>query len=124
MSIWTIIFAVVAIYCLIAAVICFYKGFDNDKIRNIGIVLFSLFFVFLMIAICFNTNRCDFCNARVCTAFCTQCGTKNENYVEPTKENRTGLMCPVCKVEFHTPYCGDCGSEIVFVEVVDTISGG
>ena len=70
------------------------------------------------------TNRCDNCHRVVNTAFCSACGTQNESYVEHIIENRTGLMCPVCETEWHTPYCGDCGSEIVLIEPVDAVSGG
>ena len=116
MSIWTILFAVVAIYCLVAAIICIFGGCNKEKIRNIGIVLFLLFFVFLIVALGFSADRCDICNYRVNTKFCVQCGAQNEKYVEPVIENKTGLVCPVCEVECLTPYCGDCGSVIVFVE--------
>lgn len=77
----------------------------------------------LVLSFCF-ANRCSNCNHVVNTAFCAMCGTQNEKYVEPVIENKTGLMCPVCEVECHTPYCGDCGSEIVFMENVDAVSGG
>lgn len=84
----------------------------------VGICLLALVFAFCL------TTRCDNCNNIVNTAFCTKCGLKNDEYIEPVVENVSGLICPVCNVECLNNYCGGCGSEIVFVDNVDAVSGG
>lgn len=90
----------------------------------IAAICLVCFISFTMIAAVSLSDRCDNCDRVVGTAYCTYCGTKNNSYIEHAVENNTGLICPICDVECHTPFCGDCGSEIVFVEVVDAVSGG
>jgi hypothetical protein len=88
----------------------------NMEIENIasGIMVFIVVTT-LIVSFCF-TPKCSHCGSFVNTAFCTKCGSSNEKYKEPVVENVTGLTCPICNVECHTRYCGDCGSEIVFVD--------
>lgn len=96
----------------------FFLNLEMDEIAG-GILLFIVATT-LIVAFCFSP-KCVNCGSFVNTAFCTRCGVANENYKEPVAENVSGLTCPICKVECHTNYCGDCGSEIVFV---DTNTGG
>ena len=117
MDVYSIIFIAIAICCLLAGVVCLFKCHNNNKLCTAGYVLLIVFLYSAVSAFCFaNINRCTECKSVVRTAFCSQCGLQNENYMEPVQENHSGLMCPVCKIERHTPYCGDCGSEIIFVE--------
>lgn len=81
----------------------------------VGIMVF-LVATTLIISFCL-APKCSNCGSFVNTAFCTTCGSANANYKEPVVKNTTGLTCPICNVECHTPYCGDCGSEVVFVDV-------
>ena len=99
------------------------KSFNVSPEKIAFAMMAGICLLALIVSFCF-TNRCVNCHHAVNTAFCSMCGTQNEKFVELVIENKTGLMCPVCEIERHTPFCGDCGSERVFVEPVDAVSGG
>jgi hypothetical protein len=86
---------------------------DMEPERIVGIILTCVITIFFIVLFCI-IPKCS-CGSFINTAFCTTCGLKNEKYKEPVVENHTGLACPVCGVERHTNYCGDCGSEVVFI---------
>ena len=70
------------------------------------------------------TPKCSNCGNFIQTAYCVTCGQVNENYREAVMVNKSGLICPNCKVECITNYCGHCGAEPIFIEEVDAVTGG
>ena len=124
MSLATKISAIITVGCLIASATCAIKHCLNDKngvnskmpLFNMTIIFFMAFFYCLIATLYFNMNKCVECNMPVNTAYCVQCGTENDKYVEFVEEIRTGLMCPICEDELTTLHCGSCGAEAVLVE--------
>ena len=118
MDVYAIVFTIIAVCCLVFAVVFLFKYHSNNKLCATGYGLLVGFLYCAVMAFCFaNTNRCVECRSVVNTVFCTQCGNRNDDYIEPVEKIETGLICPTCKVECHTPYCGQCGSEIMFIEI-------
>lgn len=109
----------------VASAVCMYKHYDDEwkfvkrkvSLEVVGWVLFAMFIVSIFGTAYVSSDKCANCNAMINTAFCTQCGNRNNNYVEPVEKNETGLMCPTCEVECVTPFCGKCGSQIVVVDI-------
>ena len=134
MNIVSIIFGAAAILALILLIVvtcsdlCIRQEDDNSKKNKLrkfvefmnpeafGALCLVLFISFSVIAVYTNLDKCNNCNRVVQSAYCVNCGEKNEGYTEKTPVLSGKNICPECKTPCETPYCGDCGNKTVFVE--------
>ena len=61
-------------------------------------------------------DKCKHCDRIVTSAYCIYCGEKNDGYVDNVSPLAGKNICPECRLPCDTPYCGDCGTQTVFVD--------
>ena len=121
MNIPAIVFGTLSIVSLVTMIIVLFlptEKLQSCKLFNwiqpevfmsIGLVCFISFAIIFGVCLC---NRCDNCNRIVMSAYCNQCGAKNENFEDRVVNTTNYNICPNCQEIRYTPYCGDCGTKI------------
>ncbi len=82
----------------------------------LSVICLVFCFSFGIMAAYTSIDKCENCNHVVQSAYCVYCGEKNEGYVDNVSTLAGTNICPECQLPCSTPYCGDCGTQTIFVE--------
>lgn len=81
-----------------------------------ALLCLSLCISFGILAAYSAIDKCKHCDRVVTSAYCIYCGEKNDDYIDNVSTLAGKNICPECQLPCDTPYCGDCGTQTVFVD--------